>query len=126
MACPSFTPGSVCSYSIPVEIKSKTQLVAVLRSVTEIQTQRILMGRFAEEVQGEHNPDLGKEMDRLFTMLERWRNIEDNRDTVKMTVEAKGVAQPAWACSPGCSGPRSARTPRCWTSRWTPTRSSTR
>ena len=81
-----------CSYQIPVEIKTKTQLVGVLRAVTEIQTQRILMGRFAEEVQGEHNPDLGKEMDRLFSMVERWRNIEDNRDTVKVTLDAKGDA----------------------------------
>ena len=95
VACPSFTPGSVCSYSIPVEIKSKTQLVAVMRSVTEIQTQRILMGRFAEEVQGEHNPDLGKEMDRLFTMFERWRNIEDSRDSLKITVDSKGSGAPA-------------------------------
>ena len=88
-----FTPNSRCSYQIPVEIKTKTQLLAVLQAVTEIQTQRILMGRFGEEVQGEHNPDLGKEMDRLFSMVERWRNIEDNRDTVKLSLEAKGSAE---------------------------------
>ena len=88
----------------------------MLRAVTEIQTQRILMGRFAEEVQGEHNPDLGKEMDRLFTMVERWRNIEDTRDTVKITAGVQGRRRRRrWACSPGCSAPRSARTPRCWT-----------
>jgi hypothetical protein len=95
VACPSFSPGAVCSYSIPVEIKSKTQLVAVMRSVTEIQAQRIFMGRFAEEIQGEHNPDLSKEMDRFFSMLERWRNIEDNRDTVKLSLETKGSGGPA-------------------------------
>ena len=50
------------------------------------------MVRFAEEIQGEHNPDLGNEMDRLFTMFERWRYIEDNRDTVKITVDSKGDA----------------------------------
>ena len=93
IGCPMFTPNSRCSYQIPVEIKTKTQLLAVLQAVTEIQTQRILMGRFGEEVQGEHNPDLGKEMDRLFSMVERWRNIEDNRDTVKLSLEAKGDAQ---------------------------------
>ena len=93
IGCPMFTPNARCSYQIPVEIKTKTQLVGVLRAITEIQTQRILMGRFGEEVQGEHNPDLGKEMDRLFSMVERWRNIEDSRDTVKVTLEAKGDAQ---------------------------------
>ena len=80
LGCPMFTPNASCSYQIPVEIRTKTQLVGVLRAVTEIQTQRILMGRFGEEVQGEQNPDLGKEMDRLFSMVERWRNIEDARD----------------------------------------------
>lgn len=90
ISCPSHSPGASCSYEIPVDITSKAQLTAVLRSITEIQTQRVLMGRFAEEIQGEPNPDLGKEMDRLFSMVEKWRSIEDNRDTVRMTLEARG------------------------------------
>jgi len=94
IGCPMFTPNAPCSYQIPVEIKTKTQLVGVLRAITEIQTQRILMGRFSEEVQGEHNPDLGKEMDRLFAMVERWRNIEDQRDSLKITVDSRGAASP--------------------------------
>lgn len=93
IGCPMFTPNSPCSYQIPVEIKTKTQLVGVLRAITEIQTQRILMGRFGEEVQGEHSPELGKEMDRLFSMVERWRNIEDSRDSLKITVDSKGDAK---------------------------------
>jgi hypothetical protein len=95
LTCPSHYPGAACSYQIPVEIKTKVQLVAVLRAVSEIQTQRILMGRFAEEIQGEPNPELGKEMDRLFSMVERWRAIEDTRDTIKMTLESKGDTRAA-------------------------------
>ena len=93
LACPMFSQNAACSYQIPVTISSRTQLNGVLRAITEIQTQRILMGRFSEEVQGEHNPDLGREMDRLFSMVERWRNIEDSRDTMKVSIEAKGDAQ---------------------------------
>ena len=92
VSCPMHTANAMCSYKIPVEIRSKPQLVSVLRAITEIQTQRILMGRFSEEIMGEPNPDLGKEMDRLFSMVERWRNIEDTRDSVRMTLEAKGDA----------------------------------
>jgi hypothetical protein len=95
LTCPSHYPGAACSYQIPVEIKTKVQLVNVLRAVTEIQTQRVLMGRFSEEVQGEPNPELGKEMDRLFAMVEKWRNIEDTRDTIKMTLESKGDTRAA-------------------------------
>jgi hypothetical protein len=93
MACPMHTPNAACSYNIPVTIQSKPQLVSVMRAVTEIEAQRILMMRFSEEVMGEHNPDLGKEMDRFFNMLKTWRDIEDNRDTVKMTLESKGSGQ---------------------------------
>jgi hypothetical protein len=90
VACPSFQPNARCSYQIPVMIRSKGQLQAVMRALVEIQTQRILMGRFAEEINGQHDDQVGREMDRLFSMVERWRSIEDNRDTMKMTIEAKG------------------------------------
>jgi hypothetical protein len=90
VSCPMHTPDAACSYAIPVMIQSKPQLVGVMRAVTEIQTQRVLMGRFSEEVNGQPDPEVGKEMDRLFGMIAKWRDIEDNRDTVKMTLEAKG------------------------------------
>jgi hypothetical protein len=88
--CPGFVPHSACQYQIPVMLRTKGQLLAVLRSVTEIQTQRILMARFSEEINGAHDPDVGREMDRLFDMVEKWKEIEDNRDTVKLSLEAKG------------------------------------
>ena len=90
--CPSYHKGRQCAYEIPVTIKSKDQLHGVLRAVTEIQTQRVLMARFGEELTGFADPDVGREMDRLFKMVETWRDIEDNRDTFKMTVEARAGA----------------------------------
>jgi hypothetical protein len=92
MACPSYTPQAPCSYQIPVTIRNKAELSGVMRALVEIQTQRILMGRFSEEIKGEPDDAVGREMDRLFKMVERWRNIEDNRDSLKLTVDAKGDA----------------------------------
>jgi hypothetical protein len=89
-ACPAMTPGAACAYEMPVEIRSKDQLQSVLRAMVEIQTQRVLMGRFGEQINGQADDQVGRELDRLFQMVERWRNIEDNRDTLKMTVEARG------------------------------------
>jgi hypothetical protein len=51
-----------------------------------------MQGRFAEEVNGAADVLLGREMDRLFAMVEKWRNIEDNRDSLKITVDSKGSA----------------------------------
>lgn len=92
LGCPGFTPNSMCAYNIPVMLRTKGQLLAVLQSVTEIQTQRILMARFSEEINGQHDPEVGREMDRLFTMVEKWKEIQDNRDSVKLSLEAKGDA----------------------------------
>jgi hypothetical protein len=89
--CPGFVPGASCAYSIPVEIRSKDQLQSVMQSMVELQTQRVLQARFAEEIAGQElTPEVGKEMDRLFNSMEKMRDIMDNRDTVKMTVEARG------------------------------------
>lgn len=90
--CPGYKPGNACAYSIPVEIRSKDQLQGVLRAMVEIQTQRVLMERFGEEVNGTPEPQVGKELDRLFGMVKDWRDIEDNRDTFKVSVEAKAHA----------------------------------
>lgn len=89
--CPGFTAGATCAYSIPVEIRSKDQLQSVMQAMIEMQTQRVLQARFAEEVSGQElSPEFGKELDRLFNSVEKMRDIMDNRDTLKVTMEARG------------------------------------
>ena len=112
IGCPSFQPHAPCSYQIPVTIRNKAELNGVLRALVEIQTQRILQGRFGEEVNGSADVLLGIEMDRLFKMVERWREIEDNRDSLEDHGGLQGRrARRRWACSPGSSGRRRVRTP---------------
>lgn len=89
--CPGFVAGASCAYSIPVEIRSKDQLQAVMQAMIEMQTQRVLMARFAEEIAGQElSTEVGREMDRLFSSVEKMREIMDNRESVRMTVEARG------------------------------------
>ena len=59
-ACPSYQPGNSCAYNIPVVIRTKDQRQAVLRTLVEIQTQRILMGSFAEQVNGQPDALVGR------------------------------------------------------------------
>ena len=92
MHCEGFQAGARCVYNIPVMIRSKEQLQGVLRATVEVQSQRVMMMRFAEEITGAPDPEVGREMDRLFNMVGKWREIEDNRDTLEMTVRAKGNA----------------------------------
>jgi hypothetical protein len=89
-ACPSYQPGNSCSYNIPVVIRTKDQRQAVLRTLVEIQTQRILMGTFAEQVNGQPDNQVGKEMDRLFNMVERWKQIEEQSTKLNIGITASG------------------------------------
>jgi hypothetical protein len=89
-ACPGFSPGSACAYQIPVVISTKEQRRAVMQALVEIQTQRILMGNFSEQVLGTPDPQVGKEMDRLFSMVEKWKNIEDTSSKLRISVDSQG------------------------------------
>lgn len=91
--CPGFQPEATCAYEIPVEIRTKDQLLAAMQAVIELQTQRVFQARFAEEVTGQElTPDVGREIDRLFSVVEKMRDITDNRETLKITAEARGGA----------------------------------
>lgn len=91
--CPGYDPGAACAYSIPVELRTRDQLQALMAAVTEMQAQRVFMARFAEELTGQElSKDVGREVDRLFHIIEKTKNISDNRDTLKVSVEAKSSA----------------------------------
>ena len=94
-ACPSFNPGAKCAYNIPIVIKTKYQRQALLRALVEIQGQRILFGAFSEQALGTPDPSVGKEIDRLFTMVEKWKAIEENRTGVHVSIDANGDAAAA-------------------------------
>jgi hypothetical protein len=89
--CPSFKEHSECAFRLPVEIRTKDQLQAAMRAMVEMQVGRVLFARFAEELEGQGlDPALSAEMDRLFTIIERFKNISDTRDLVRFEVEARG------------------------------------
>lgn len=93
-ACPSFTPGNACAYAIPVIIKTKDQRQAVMRALMEIQTQRILMGSFSEQVLGTPDVQVGKEIDRLMTIIEKAKAIEENASKLRISVDSTGDQAP--------------------------------
>jgi len=92
VGCPSFTPHAACSYEIPVTIRTKAELDGVMSSFAVMQAQRVLQGRFTEEVNGTLDVLLGKEIDRFMNLVKTWREIEDNRDSLKITVDSHGDA----------------------------------
>lgn len=91
--CPQFEPGHACAFDIPVEIRTKDQLMAVLSGLLEMQTQRVLFARLNEELQGGFpDPATGVEMDRLFGLTKILRDINDERDFISVTVRAQAAS----------------------------------
>jgi hypothetical protein len=91
--CPRFEEHTECAFELPVELKTKEQLRSVLRAMLEMQTSRILFASFAEQLEGQGmDPVLSKEMDRLFELTQRFKDIEDTRDLVRFEVEARAGA----------------------------------
>lgn len=91
--CPAFREHSDCGFKLPVEIRTKDQLQAVLQAMIEMQASRVLFARFAEELEGQGlDPALSSEMDRLFSLVDKFKDISDTRDVMRIAVEARGNA----------------------------------
>ena len=91
--CPAFKGGSECAFNLPVEIKTKDQLVGLLQAVIEMQASRVAFARFSEELNGGYpDPNTSQEMDRLFKLVSQLKDMEDNREFVRMTLERSGGA----------------------------------
>jgi hypothetical protein len=91
--CPLFELGSACKYSIPIEIRNRDQLMSVLHSLLEMQGQRVAFGFFSEQLQGGYpDANLSSELDRFMRMTQSVKEIQDNRDFLKVTVEGRTQA----------------------------------
>lgn len=88
--CPAFKVNNNCAFNLPVEVKTKEQLRALLNAIVEMQAQRIAFARFSEELNGGYpDPNTGQEMDRLLKLIKNAKDLDDNSSFVKMTVEAR-------------------------------------
>lgn len=91
--CPSFTPGNECAYEIPIAARTTVQRDNIEDTMIEIQSQRVLMLRMIEQVNGGYpDPNLGPEIDRLNRMLNKKaeREAKRNSPSAKITIEATG------------------------------------
>ena len=91
--CPAFKPKAVCAFKLPVSIKTKDQLKALINAMIEMQGQRVAFMRFAEEMNGGYaDPNVSQEIDRLFKLIKTTKELDDSREFIRMTVERQGSA----------------------------------
>jgi hypothetical protein len=89
--CPAFEPGSNCAYNIPLQIRTRTEYQRTYDAMVEMQTQRVMFMRFAEDLEGGYaDPNLSSELDRLTKMM-KVKNDMDS-DTFSVRIEGKSAA----------------------------------
>jgi hypothetical protein len=94
-ACPAFNPGADnCAIGIPMSVRTKDELRELMSTLIEMQSQRAAFAVFSEQVLGESEVQTGKEMDRVFTMIEKAQMIEQGGGGrgFRMTIEGGGGA----------------------------------
>ena len=90
--CPAFKPKNTCAFNLPVEVKTKEQLRALLNAIVEMQGQRVAFARFSEEINGGYpDPNTSQEIDRLFKLIKTIKELDDSREFIRMTVERQGT-----------------------------------
>ena len=95
--CPGYQPDSNCVYNIPITLRTREERKALQEGLMEMQTQRVMFMRFAEEMEGGYaDPNLTKEIGLLNKMMDDYANME--RDGFSLTISARGgPSQPAQA-----------------------------
>jgi hypothetical protein len=86
--CPAFKDNNTCAFNLPVEVKTKDQLKGLLTAIIEMQGQRVAFMRFAEETNGGYaDPNVSQEIDRLFKLVSSMKELESNKEFVRITAE---------------------------------------
>jgi hypothetical protein len=64
-----------------------------MRVMIEIQASRVLFARFAEELEGQGlDPALSAEMDRLFSLIDKMKNVNESREMLSISMETRGTS----------------------------------
>lgn len=89
--CEEFKPNTTCAFSIPLEIRTKEQRASFMTGMIELQAGRVMFGAMVEQVNGGYpDPNLSQEYDRMLKAIQVQADLEDNRDFLRISVEARG------------------------------------
>lgn len=89
--CPMFEESSTCAYDIPITIRTKEQMAAAMDSMVEMQLQRVLFMKMAEDAEGGYaDPNLSSELDRFTKMAKTKHDMEQEGFTLTVTAKQQG------------------------------------
>jgi len=91
--CPMVEENSNCAYDIPITLRTKDQMQSAMDSILEMQLQRILFMKMAEDMEGGHaDPILSSEIDRFNKLAKTSHDMA--QEGFSLTINAKQHGQP--------------------------------
>lgn len=89
--CPMFEENYNCAYDIPIEVRTREQAQSLMDSMVEMQAQRVLFMKMAEDAEGGYaDPNLSSEIDRLGKLMEKKHNMEQEGFSLTVTAKQQG------------------------------------
>ena len=89
--CPMFEENTTCAYNIPITIRTKEQMTALMDSMVEMQAQRVLFMKMAEDMEGGMvDPVLSSEIDRLGKLMKTKHEMEQEGFSLTVTAKQQG------------------------------------
>lgn len=86
--CPAFKPQNTCAFNLPIEVKTPEQLKQLNTAMLEMQAQRVMFMRFAEELNGGYaDPNTSQEIDRYQKMLKNMKELDENKEFIQITAQ---------------------------------------
>jgi hypothetical protein len=86
--CPAFKEDNTCAFNLPVEVKTPEQLRELNMALVEMQAQRVMFMRYAEEVNGGYaDPNLSQEIDRYQKMLKNIKELDEQKEFIQITAQ---------------------------------------
>jgi hypothetical protein len=86
--CPAFKEDNSCAYNLPIEVKTPEQLKALNTAMLEMQAQRVMFMRMAEELNGGYaDPNVSQEIDRYQKMLKNIKELDEQKEFIQITAQ---------------------------------------
>jgi hypothetical protein len=86
--CPAFKPANTCAFNLPVKLETPEQLRSLNTALLEMQAQRVMFMRFAEELNGGYaDPNVSQEIDRYQKMLKNLKELDENKEFIQITAQ---------------------------------------
>lgn len=90
--CPAMQEGASCAFDIPIRVRTKDELMGLVSGLVEMQSQRVFLGRFREDLEGSTDAVVSGEIDRLMRMTSQFKEMSEGADTLRIAIEAHGNA----------------------------------